>query len=151
MLLFAMILAGSACGPYYFYDEQFTIDDAKWVYADTIEFNFDIADTIATYDLMLDVDHSTSYAYQNIYVKIFTTFPDGTRLQQEVPIDFADSKGAWYGKCGSTMCNLRVMLQEGAHFDQIGRHQLRILQFMRIDPLPGIRAIALKLDKKQDI
>ena len=151
IFLFVMMLAGSACGPSYYYDEQFTINDARWAYTDTIEFNFDIADTTASYDLMLDVEHSTAYAYQNIYIKIFTTFPDGTFLEQEVPIDFADSKGTWYGKCASSICDLRVILQEGAHFNQGGKYQLSIVQFMRVDPLPGISAIAVKLDKQQDI
>ncbi len=144
-----LMLCICSCSQQYYYQHTETIADAQWSYEDTLSFEVDIADTTVTYDLMLDINHSKNYAYQNIYVKIFTTFPDGKELAQQVPIDFADGKGRWYGKCGSSSCHLRVMLQEQAHFNQIGTHSLEVVQYMRISPLEGIQAVDLLVDKKR--
>jgi gliding motility-associated lipoprotein GldH len=100
------------------------------------------------YDIGLKIVHTTDFEYQNLYIRILTEFPDGKLLTQTLPIDFADYTGLWYGKCTGEICSLRVTLQENALFDQVGDHSFKIIQYMRMDPVPGIKEVAMILDER---
>ncbi|MCB0686674.1 MAG: gliding motility lipoprotein GldH [Saprospiraceae bacterium] len=138
----------SSCLADHFYAETAEIVDQSWQYVDTLEYSFDIQDTTTRYDIGLTIKHSDEYAFQNLYVKIFTVFPDGKNLAQTLPIDFADHTGKWYGVCSGDICTLEVILQENAIFNQMGMHHFKIAQFMRVDPVIGIESIGLFLDQK---
>lgn len=137
-----------ACGEDPYYSKTLSINEDLWSYTDTLDYEIEVVDTISTYDLMLDIAHSTEFAYQNLYIRIWTLFPDGIILDQTLPIDFADKKGNWYGDCNASNCDLRVILQENAHFDQMGLHRFRIVQYMRTDPVKGISAIEMMIDQR---
>ena len=135
-----------SCGPDYLYEKSFEIANKEWTYEDTLNFEVEISDTLKIYNLYLDIEHSTDYAMQNIYILIYTKFPSGERIKERVAVDFADKTGRWYGECNAEVCNLRVNIQKGAFFNSVGKHLFTIEQFMRINPLPGIKSIALRIE-----
>lgn len=136
----------SSCGPDYIYEQEIEISDGNWFYEDTLNFEVEITDTLEIYNLYLDINHSTDYATQNIYILIYTKFPSGERIKERVNIDFADKTGQWYGECNSSGCNLRVNIQQGAFFNALGKHLFTIEQFMRTNPLPGINSAAFRIE-----
>lgn len=145
ILLFSLL---TACDRSHFYKTSITLEGSNWSYNDTLSYNVNIRDTSIRYDIGLEIVHTTDFAYQNLYVQIVTMFPDGELLTQTLPIDFADYTGLWYGNCRGELCQLRVVLQENAIFDQIGNHSFKVMQYMRIDPVPGITEVAMLLDKR---
>jgi gliding motility-associated lipoprotein GldH len=138
----------TACGENHFYKSSILLEDSNWSYNDTLTYSVNVLDTSIHYDIGLEIIHTSDFAYQNLYVQILTMFPDGKLLTQTLPIDFADFTGLWYGKCRSEICTLRVMLQENALFDQVGDYGFKIMQYMRIDPVAGIREVSMILDQK---
>lgn len=135
-----------SCGPDYIYEETFEISNGEWTYSDTLNFDVEITDTLEIYNLYLDIEHSVDYSKQNIYIMIHTQFPSGERIKERVAIDFSDKAGQWYGDCDSETCSLRVNVQQGAFFNLAGKHIFTIEQFMRLDPLPGINSISLRIE-----
>lgn len=136
----------TACGPNYIFDQEFKISEEGWTYADTLNFAVEITDTTSIYNLYLDINHSTEYARQNIYMMIHTQFPSGQRIKERLSVDLANRAGQWYGKCDSESCDLRLNIQEGAFFNALGPHKITIEQYMRIDPLLGVNSIALRIE-----
>lgn len=136
----------SSCGPSYFFDEKKEIQNSNWTYQDSLDFTIDVTDTLSIYNLYLDINHSTEYSFQNIYIRIHTKYPNGQRVTQQVPIDMMRKVGIWYGDCNSEECDLRVTLREGSFFNALGKHTLTIEQFMRKDPLEGINSVALRIE-----
>ncbi len=130
-----------------YFESTKSLNEDKWTYQDTLNFSFSISDTFAIYNLYLDIEHSTEYSYQNIYMQVYTRFPSGKRIKELLPIDFADKTGRWYGDCNKDWCNLRVMLQQGAFFNEIGEHTIALEQFMRVETLPGLRGMSIKLEE----
>ncbi len=121
------------------------IDSGIWDESTRLVSSFEILDTISYYDLHLDIEHSTDYLYENIYVQIETQFPHKDAVTQVLPLDFADKKGAWYGKCGGNICDLRVVLKEKTRFDAIGMYTLTISQYSRVPDLDGIYELSLSV------
>jgi gliding motility-associated lipoprotein GldH len=130
------------------FEKNYDIKNAHWTYTDTLDFAFDIADTMALYDMVLTVQHTPQYPLQNLYTNIYTKFPTGERIKQLLNIDMADNTGKWVGDCNSSECNLEIPIQENAFFNIKGQHIITLEQYMRIDSLSGIQNISFKIIDK---
>jgi gliding motility-associated lipoprotein GldH len=146
--LFLLLLSFSifSCGKNYQYQKKYELEGEKWTYADSLEFAFDIQDTTNIYNLYLEIEHSTSYAFQNLYTSIHTIFPSGERLDEKLSLEMANKAGGWYGECGRDYCTLTIPIQKNAYFNQEGRYTILLEQYMRQDTIPGIRRIAFMLE-----
>lgn len=137
-----------ACGPDYVYRQVQEIPGAgQWAYTDTLNFNFTITDTVARYNFYLDFEHSDTFPFQNVYLKLYTRFPDGHRLMKIRSFDFFDNQGAAVDKCSGNRCNLRAVLQENAFFKATGDYVLTVAQHTRRESLPGVISVGLALEK----
>jgi len=146
-IILALALGFSACGETYFYEKTYNLPNTQWSYSDTLDFEVDIQDTIKTYNLILDIEHSADYPFQNNYVYIHTHLPSGEHLGKQLSLDLAQKSGKWNGECSGDKCDLRIVIQQNAYFNQIGKHRFSIEQYMRTDSLSGIYAIGLKVQE----
>ncbi|MEM6316469.1 MAG: gliding motility lipoprotein GldH [Bacteroidota bacterium] len=135
-----------SCDDAYVFEKSYQIENSAWRYANKLDYTFEIGDTTKVYNLLLEVDHSVEYAYQNCYFKIYTTFPSGEQTEQVLSVDFADDIGRWQGDCGGENCTVVVDLQKKAFFNALGKHTITLEQHMRKDPLDGIASLAIKLE-----
>lgn len=135
----------TACGPKYAINKTYEIVNSAWSYADSLRFEFEIADTVTIYDLSLDVKHATDFGFQNLYTRIHTQFPDGTRLSKPLSLELADKAGIWQGDCNSTSCTIEIPIQEGAYFNQAGKYVITVEQFMRDSVINGVQSVTLKV------
>ena len=145
-LLLAIWAAVTGCGPNYIFQKEYKINEGAWTYSDTIDFRVSISDTLAIYNLYLEIEHSTEYSFQNLYTNIYTKFPNGQRLQKLVSLELANRGGIWEGDCSSQFCTLNIPIQQGAFFNEIGEYVITLEQQMRVDPIPGVRSFALKIE-----
>ena len=138
-----------ACNGYQ-YDEQRKIKDADWAYKDLLEFNFEISDTMSLYNIYLEVTHDAAYTAQNLYAKVFVTFPNAKERADIVSLELADGRGEWIGNCSSKKCTRRIPFMPNAAFDQIGKYKLKFEQFTRLEKVKGIESLRLIVEKLKD-
>ena len=134
-----------ACSDNTLYDHTIEFDNSIWKYETPANFEFDIADNAKRYDLFLDIDHSPEYAFENLYLRINTEFPDKSTASDTLSIEMVNNQGAWVGKCRSDICDLTVFLQENTRFKNVGNHKISIEQFTRESALNGIKSISFRL------
>ena len=130
------------------FEKQYDLKSSQWTYSDTLNFNFNITDTLAIYDIVLAIKHTPQYALQNIYTNIYTKFPSGERVKQLLNIDLADNTGKWESTCNSSECDFEIPIQPNAFFNQAGQHTITLEQYMRKDSLANIKSISLKIVEK---
>ncbi len=145
-LLIAITAAFSSCGPNYIYQKKHEFEADQWSYADTINFVVDIPDTLSIYNLYLEVKHSTDFSYQNLYANIYTQFPGGERLKELASLELSNNGGLWMGKCTSKYCTLNIPIQKGAYFNVPGKYTFTLEQFMRVNPIQGIKSFAFRVE-----
>lgn len=143
-LLFLFVLA--ACQKPILVDQEISLPAEGWARADTLSWSFEVQDTNAIYDLLLTVEHTEDYRFQNCYVQFHTGFPGGELIRQVVSLDLQTPAGRWLGDCRSQACRFTIPIQQGAFFNQTGGHRLLLEQYMRQDTLPGIRAFSLRIE-----
>ena len=120
----------TACGPKYAINKTYEIANSAWSYADSLRFEFEVADTVTV---------------QNLYSRIHTQFPDGTRLSKPLSLELADKAGIWQGDCNSKSCTIEIPIQEGAYFNQAGKYVITVEQFMRDSVINGVQSVTLKV------
>ncbi len=148
-LAFTFLL--TACGKEKIvFEKEYPIPNSAWIYADTLNFAFDIVDTMALYDIVVHIKHRSDYGFQNLYTRISTKFPTGDRRSQTLNFDLADNTGKWMGKKSGANRDFEVKIQENAFFNQTGQHVITLEQMMRVSSLSGIERIDLQVIDKGD-
>lgn len=146
-ICFALAFLLSACGPNYVYNHKTSFDNDTWTYQAIQQHQVEIKDTTYFYNLIIGVKHSPEYAFQNLYVKIKTIFPNQEKREQVVSLNLADGSGAWYGKCSGKTCRLDIPIQQNAIFEQAGTYQFSVEQYMRTEKVEGIKGMSFKVEK----
>ena len=139
----------AACGPTYLFESKQDIPGGQWAYADTLNFQFEVRDTASRYDFFLDFDYDQDFAFQNIYLKLSTQYPDGKRLSKLRSFDLFDTQGKALGTGSGARHQLRASLQDNAFFNQPGLHTVTVEQYTRRDPLPSVRAVGLAVARRE--
>lgn len=143
--LIIVLLVVIACGKKPFYEQSQSISESGWEYGNRIDFSFDIDNTDSKYDLLLDVRHDLEYTYENTYVRIHTTFPNGETITDQVSLQLADEYDQWEGTCKGDKCTVTIVLQSNVKFKEKGAYKIEIEQYNRENPLPGIEKMTLKI------
>ena len=143
----AIVTIFSACGPDYVFHEEKELPEAGWSYRDTIDFRFSITDTSQVYNLYMDFEHADTFSQQNVYLKLYTLFPDGKRLSRVRSFDLYNAQGESNGKCSGSNCDVQLVLQENAYFNRPGDYVLTLEQYTRRETLGGIRAVGLAVER----
>ncbi len=150
ILIFILPLLLFGCGKDLEYQKTYQIPDNAWSYQDSLNFNFNIEDTTRIYNLFLEIEHQNTYSYQNLYTSIHTRFPGGERLTETLSLELADKAGNWMGKCSGVSCKLRIPIQQNAFFNASGDYEITLEQYMRKNPIEGIKSISFLLEKTKN-
>jgi len=147
LLLLVGLLAVQACGPTIVFEQSIAIDQTEWNYDQNLIFEFEAPDTSNLYNILLIVDHSMDYEYQNLYVNINTTFPGGNTDQQMISLNLADKMGNWNGVCSGSKCEATIGLQLNAKFEKFGKYKIEIVQNTRKEFLPHLSSFTLAIEE----
>ena len=145
ILFISLITLFISCNGDVIFEQKREINSSLWNHNDEISFSFSIDDTSGHYDLVLDVEHNVDFAWENIYTKVFTIFPDEDTTETVIPINMADGMGQWEGNCKGMDCSLEVSLIENVMFPRPGEYQWIFRQHTREENLSGISGLGLKV------
>ncbi|CAH0999579.1 Gliding motility lipoprotein GldH [Neolewinella maritima] len=134
-----------ACGPDIVYEDSSALPATGWPYGDSLTYTFPVTDTSSRYDLVLTVEHTEDFAFQNFYVRLNTQLPGGTQRIQPLSLQLADNFGEWYGDCSGGNCTTEIALQEGTRFTELGEHRLVVTQFSREEILPEVTGMGFRI------
>lgn len=143
---FLLILtAFYSCQPASLFDESKSLPDNVWKSGQIIRFDVPLNDTYSSCKFYLNLRHSTSYRYSNIFLFINTTFPDGNEARDTVECILAEPSGQWLGKGISNIRDNQVLLRRGIRFEQQGTYIFEIEQAMRDPELEGVMDVGLRI------
>ena len=127
------------------FDNNKSIKGDVWKSDEIIRFDVKLEDTVNIHKFYLNLRHSTSYRYANIFLFINTTYPDGTEARDTVECILADPAGKWLGKGISNIRDNQVLLRRGLRFPQKGTYIFEFEQAMREPQLEGVMDIGLRI------
>lgn len=139
----------SSCGQPTIFDEQVTIENAKWFKGESARYSVEINDSLTSYDFYLTVRNTTDYRYSNLYVFLLTRFPNGNLSRDTIECMLADKTGRWLGKGWGSIKENTILLKQNLRFPLSGEYQFLIQQAMRVDTLEGISNVGLRIEKSK--
>lgn len=117
-----------------------------WASDQPVEFQWEVKDTLRKHDFVLDLRHSQSYPYSNLYLFLTYQFPNGKSRVDTVECTLADEYGKWRGSGFGDLVDQRFMLHEEVMFPLKGRYALSVAHGMRTDPIEGIANVGMRLE-----
>lgn len=141
----------ASCDKNKIYDSNRDLDGNKW-FIDTVpSFSFKIEDTLAAYNLSLNLRNSVAYPYYNLFMRYTLTDSKGEKLSgRQVEVMLMDSKtGRPLGNGAGDIFDNQFMFLEKYKFPRKGVYILTYKQYMRQDPLPEIMSVGLKVERSK--
>lgn len=150
-LLAWITLSLSSCDSNRVFEDNQSVQDEKWEYADAKSFTYEATDTTTKYNLLINVRHSFAFEWRNVWVKVYTQFPDGHKTESRVNLQLSEPDGHWYARCIGDNCFIAIPIKQKIKFPQTGKYTFTIAQDMRVNPLPLIRNIGFRIEKAEKI
>lgn len=148
---FFLVLLLSACGDALVHSETRPVPGSVWDRSWKPEFTFEISDTLGQHDTYLDIRHTGSYAFSELYLFVTLKRPDGHVLLDTVQCPLSDANGRWYGEglgfIRSERFDAHILYKYGNRFPQRGRYSVTLEQAMRVEKLEGVIDVGVSVEK----
>jgi gliding motility-associated lipoprotein GldH len=129
------------------YDQYKAIPDKGWHKDSCAVFDVTIGDSTTLNNLYINLRNTSSYPFCNIYLFIKVTAPSGVFTRDTVEYMLADQYGQWSGKGFSKMLDNRLAYRKLVRFPHGGVYRFEVQQGMRMDVLPHITDVGLRIEK----
>ena len=148
-LLFMVTLLLGSCDENRVFEQNMDIPENNWAINNTLTISFVIEDTTQAYDVYFNIRHALAYEYYNLYVRHTLTGPAGNVLSSLLhEIILLDKKtGKPKGKGFGDIFDYQVRALRNQKFPRPGTYHLKLQQYMRRDPLPGIMSVGIRVEK----
>ncbi|WP_225986550.1 gliding motility lipoprotein GldH [Rufibacter sp. LB8] len=149
MFFLAFALLFSSCDGNRVFEENQDIEKNQWPVKLTPTFTFEVTDTTQTYNVFFNVRNALHYPFYNLYLRHYLLGPDGKQISSALhDMYLMDPKtGEPQGRGAGDIFDHRFRALKNVRFSQPGKYQVRVHQYMRQDPLPGIMAIGVRVEK----
>lgn len=141
-----------ACSDSRVYEQVIDFDKREWIVTDKPSFEFEIEDTESRYNIFSDLRNTVSYPYARFYFTYYLQDSSGVEIQKKLMGEYLfDAKtGKPSGRSGiGDLYDHRFLLMQNYQFPKKGKYKIILEQFMRMDTLPGIVAIGIRVEKVQ--
>ena len=147
-ILFFMFFL-SSCDPKRVFEKDEEIKNSIWNKEAKVHFEINISDTISAHNFYVNVRNADGYPYSNIYMFITTVFPDKKFSRDTLECILADESGKWLGSGLGDIWDNQILFKKGVRFPVQGTYRFTLEQAMRVDNLPMIMDVGLRIEKQQ--
>lgn len=145
-LLFILIVG---CDSKRVFEDNVEFSDKNWRVAQTARFKFQITDTAKKYNLFLNVRNSLDYPYARLFVNYELLTPDSTLVSKKMISDFLFDQrtGKPFGTSAiGDVYDHQFPVLNNFSFKKVGQYKMNLQQFMRLDTIPGILAVGIRVE-----
>ena len=128
------------------YYEKYQTIEGQWDKHRELFFIYEIDDSLASYNLTLEIRNNNLYPFQNLWLFCAEEQPEGTIRRDTIECMLADDFGKWKGR-GIAVFHLSVPIRTRHIFPHTGKYTFNIRQGMRDDRLRGIEQIGIRIEK----
>jgi gliding motility-associated lipoprotein GldH len=146
-LLILLILLLTSCNSNVVFTDSVAIKDKTWELMSTPVFRVKISDTINSNNLLFTIRTGSNYPYRNIFLFVTATSPEGRNITDTLQYSLADDKGNWYGRGFGDIRELNLPYKSNVFFPRKGEYTFKIQHGMRIEDLPGVYDIGLRIER----
>lgn len=146
--LLASLAAG--CDESRVYEKNLDFKDRAWMSGHKPEFEFEIGDTTASYNIYCNVRNTLDYPFSRLFITYYLQDSIGKVSEQKLISNmiFDPKTGEPQGSSGlGDIYDHRFLLLKNYRFPYRGKHRIKFEQFMRKDTLDGMLAVGVRVER----
>lgn len=150
-LIFITAILLISCADHRLYEYHHDFDDRHWNTGDTAIFSFEIPATEKPCPVYLQVRNSLDYPFARLFVKYRLFDSAGHVLDDQLLTHylFDQKTGKPFGESSlGDVYDHRFTISKGYAFPYAGKYSIKLEQFMRLDTLPGISAVGIRIENQ---
>ncbi|MFN4854011.1 MAG: gliding motility lipoprotein GldH [Bacteroidota bacterium] len=136
-----------ACDSNRLYEENKVIENQLWESKNRIPFMVEITDTNIRYNMYINVRNASDYPFSNLYLFMETRYPGGTYSKDTLECILADDKGQWLGNGSGDIWDNQIIFKRNIRFHKQGVYTFTLEQAMRLQKLPQILDVGIRIEK----
>lgn len=145
----ALVLVLASCDKNRVYETNVELPKYVWNNKNKVNFIVDINDTTTLHNMYINVRNAGGYPYSNIYLFVTTEFPDRKTITDTVECILADNTGKWLGDGSGDIWDNQILYKKNVRFKQNGIYTFSYEQAMRVESLPMIMDVGLRIEKAE--
>lgn len=145
--LLVLALLFTACDWNRVFEENTKFADNNWEQKNKVLFKVNIKDTISAHNLYINVRNAGFYPFSNIFLFMTTTLPNGKIAKDTIECVLANPDGSWKGSGLGDIWDNQILFKKRFLFPLSGEYQFEFEQAMRVNPLPGIMDMGIRIEK----
>lgn len=143
-----IIILFFSCTTVDLYEKNVVIPKHEWQSGFKPEFNFQIKDTNALYQLFFVIRHNEKYHFNNIWINLYSQPPGDSLRKASFELKLATNEKGWLASGMDDIYEHRIRLTDDLKL-KAGAYKFIIENIMREDPLLNVMNVGLRLEKKQ--
>ncbi|MGZ4053947.1 MAG: gliding motility lipoprotein GldH [Bacteroidia bacterium] len=147
--LMLCVLFFSSCDSKRIFEQNQALPESGWASSNIVKFNVDIKDPATATNFYINVRNADGYPYNNLFLFIKTTFPNGKMSNDTLECILADEKGKWIGSGIGDLYDNQIPFKKNVRFPLAGTYSFEIQQGMRTDNIPLIMDVGLRIEKAE--
>lgn len=148
-----MVVSFSSCNDERIYERNIDIEKEGWKENTNLVYIFVVEDNSQPYNLLFNARYTYTYPYYNLYIENLLYDSLGREIKTKKPplgMDlFKPTSGEPYGSGLGDIFDYRILALSNFKFPYQGKYKMKVRQFMRQDPLPGIVSFGFRIEKTQ--
>lgn len=146
-LFISFVLGLSACDSKRLYEENTEIKDFIWDKNRPVYFSVIVKDTVSPNNVYINVRNASGYMYSNLFIFMDTQYPNGTKSRDTIECILANPEGKWLGDGSGDIWDNQILFKKNVRFKQLGTYIFKYEQAMRVNKLPMIMDMGLRIEK----
>jgi gliding motility-associated lipoprotein GldH len=145
-LFILLIWSTTACDLHRTYESNHDFDQEGWHMNQQIDFDFQTNSPYPTTEILLRSD--LNYPFYNLYLRAQLLDSLGKTLKEELlSINLYDPKTGEPLGAGNSIYQYSLKAFESNDFPYMGPYQIKLAQFMRLENLPGIISVGMRVEE----
>lgn len=136
-----------SCGESTIYQNNKDLPEGKWGINQNIPFEIQIDDTAGRYNIAYTLRNGLDYPYYNLYLKYSLKDSLGSTISENLQelILMNKKTGKPYGSGFGDKYDHQFISLKDFEFPYQGKYYFNIIHYMRVDTLPEIYSVGLKI------
>ena len=147
IFLFLMIALFSSCDRNVIFEKNVKLPENRWEQKNIIVLKTEIKDTLTPHNIYINVRNAGGYQFSNLFVFFTTQTPSGKMERDTVELTLADESGKWLGDGLGDIWDNKLSFKNNFRFPEKGIYTFQLEQAMRIDPLPQLLDVGIRIER----
>jgi gliding motility-associated lipoprotein GldH len=149
LFLFGFLFLLQSCESPAFYNKSYAFKGNKWSQDVKPSYVIDFKDTVTLYDFVITLRTTTDYKYNNLWVFLNTTPPNGKSLREPYEIKTTYPDGSWIGKKTGTVVEHQLVFKR-RRLPYKGKYKFVVEQAITEKTVDEVLDISLRVEEVKE-